>query len=77
MSLPIVDYQIQLIHFSSVSVKEAVVANEDGSYTIFIESTLTREQQQQKFLHAMEHILGDHFSKDELVDSLERQAHYT
>jgi len=76
MLLPNVDYQIQYIKFPTGSVREAVTQNEDNSYTIFIESTITREQQMKEFLHAMKHIIGDDFSKEEFVASLERQAHY-
>lgn len=71
-----VDYQVRLVEFHG-RVKEAVVPNEDGSYTILIESTLSREQQQQKFLHALSHIYNNDFEKECSVDLLERKAHFT
>ena len=71
-----VDYQVRLIEFHG-PVKEAVVPNEDGSYTILIESTLSQEQQQQKFLHAMDHICNNDFEKECSVNLLERAAHST
>lgn len=69
-----VDYQIQLISFPSGKVHEAVTPNEDGSYTIFIDCSLSKEEQQAKFLHAMEHILGDDFSTED-IQKLEYEAH--
>ncbi len=70
-----IDYQIQLIQFPNKKVKESVVENEDGSYTIFIESSLTREMQKQAFKHAMLHILGNDFSKERTADMIEFAAH--
>ncbi|MBO5068769.1 MAG: hypothetical protein J6C37_00160 [Roseburia sp.] len=69
-----IDYQIQMIQFPNSKVKESVVENEDGSYTIFIESSLSREQQQSAFIHAMQHILGEDFEKND-IERIERAAH--
>ena len=69
-----IDYQVRLIKFPPGSTKEAVTENEDGSYTIFIEQALSREEQQEEFLHALSHILGNDFSKDD-IHQIERTAH--
>lgn len=69
-----VDYQVQLIQFPNKKVKESVVKNEDDSYTIFIESSLTREQQQESFEHAIRHILGNDFTKEDIT-KIEISAH--
>lgn len=69
-----IDYQIQLIQFPNKKVKESVVKNSDDSYTIFIEASLSREEQQESFKHAMKHIFGDDFTKD-VVDKIEFEAH--
>ena len=71
-----IDYQIQLIQFPNKRIKETVVPNEDGSYTIFIEASLSREQQQDAFKHAMKHILGNDFTKDD-INTIEIAAHST
>lgn len=71
-----IDYQIQLIQFPNKKVKESVIENEDGSYTIFIESSLSKNQQREEFKHAMKHILGDDFSKYD-IDKIENLAHDT
>lgn len=51
-----------------------VILNEDGSYTIFINSRLNYEQQMKAYLHAMKHIVGDDFQKED-VQHIEYLAH--
>lgn len=70
----LIDYQIQLIQFPNYKVRETVVKNEDDSYTIFIESSLSREAQKNAFIHAMRHILGNDFTKED-IDKIEFEAH--
>lgn len=70
----IIDYTVKLIKFPSGKVKEAVTENEDGSYTIFIDESLSREEQQKEFLHALSHITGDDFRKAD-TQKIERSAH--
>lgn len=69
-----IDYQVRLIKFPSKKVRETVIENEDGSYTIFIEASLTKERQQEAFNHAITHIFGDDFTKDK-ADEIEFDAH--
>lgn len=69
-----IDYQVQLIQFPNTSAKEAVTENDDGSYTIFIEVSLSREAQMEAFRHAMCHITGMDFDKLN-VDQIEKIAH--
>lgn len=69
-----IDYQVQLIQFPDSKTKETVVENEDGSYTIFIESSLDSMQQRKAFHHAMKHILGDDFNKRN-INRIEYAAH--
>lgn len=69
-----IDYQVRLIRFPNNKVRETVVENEDGSYTIFIDSTLTFDKQKKAFEHAMKHIIGDDFTKDD-VNWIELDAH--
>lgn len=69
-----IDYQVRLIDFPEGKAKEAVTENEDGTYTIFIDASLSHEGQQECFLHAMKHINGEDF---ELTDAnkIESDAH--
>jgi hypothetical protein len=70
----LIDYQVKLIQFPNNKVRESVVENEDGSYTIFIDASLSREMQKEAFKHAMVHIMGDDFTKDD-INKIELQAH--
>lgn len=66
-----ISYQIILM---DMTVNEVVTENEDGSYTIFINSRMNYEKQMKAYLHAMKHIAGDDFQKDD-VQSIEYRAH--
>lgn len=66
-----ISYQVILM---DMTVNEVVTENEDGSYTIFINSRLNYEQQMKAYLHAMKHITGNDFQKDD-VQSIEYLAH--
>lgn len=70
-----IDYQIRLIQFNNGKVREMVVPNEDDSYTIFIEATLSKKEQQHAFLHAMGHINNHDFEKTCPANMLELRAH--
>lgn len=69
-----IDYQVRLINFPSGNSREAVTENEDGTYTIFIDASLSLEGQQERFYHAMKHITGGDFSKEDLQE-IEFNAH--
>lgn len=69
-----IDYQVRLIDFPSGKTKEAVTENEDGTYTIFISSSLSHEGQQKCLLHALKHIHGEDFRMED-VGKLELDAH--
>lgn len=71
-----IDYNVQLIQFPNKKVKETIVKNEDDSYTIFIDSSLSSEEQRNAFIHAMKHIAENDFDK-EYADSIEYDAHNT
>ena len=64
-----IDYHVKLIQFPTSKVRESVVRNEDDSYTIFIEASLSFTERQKAFRHAMEHILRDDFEKED-VDNI-------
>lgn len=66
-----ISYQVILM---DMTVNEVVTENEDESYTIFHNSRLNYEKQMKAYLHAMKHITGDDFQKDD-VQSIEYLAH--
>ena len=69
----LVDINVQMINCDTC-IKESIIPNSDGSYTIFINARQTREQQQISYNHALKHILGADFSK-EIADKIEFDAH--
>lgn len=69
-----IDYQVKLIQFPNNKVHESVIENEDGSYTIFIDASLSYEEQRNSFKHAIKHIYGCDFYKIN-VDIIEHNAH--
>ncbi|MDE7016904.1 MAG: hypothetical protein K2P65_04910 [Lachnospiraceae bacterium] len=70
----IIDYQVHFINFPNTSAREAVTENPDGSYTIFIEASLSRDRQQEAFSHALRHILNNDFSLND-INMIESDAH--
>lgn len=56
------------------TVKAFTHANDDGSYTIFINSHLSETQQRKSLLHELEHINGNDFTSDEQATILEEMA---
>ena len=65
---------VQVLDMKTCSGAELVTPNEDGSYTILINSRLSYEMQRAAFLHAMAHILNDDFEKEN-VQQIEAAAH--
>ena len=72
-----IDYHVKLIQFPTSKVRESVVRNEDDSYTIFIEASLSFTERQKAFRHAMEHILRDDFEKEDMDNIEYYEHHYT
>ena len=70
----LIDYNVQLIQFPNKKVKETIVKNEDDSYTIFIDASLSSEEQRNAFKHAMKHIIENDFDKEN-ADNIEYNAH--
>lgn len=66
-----INYQVILM---DMTVNEVVTENEDGSYTIFINSRLNYEKRLKSYLPAMKHIEGDDFQKGD-VQNIEYLAH--
>lgn len=45
-------------------IKAVTTRNEDGSYTIVMNSRLSYEQQRKSYLHELKHIYNNDFSKE-------------
>ena len=68
------DYNVQFISFPSGKVHEAVVQNEDGSFTIFLDKNSTVESQRKRFMHVVNHLTNGDFEKSN-VQEIETDAH--
>ena len=64
-----------MIDLKTTKIKETVANNEDGSYTIFLNSRFTQEQLIDAYVHAIGHIARDDFSKHSPADAIEVYAH--
>lgn len=69
------DVFVHYIDFKN-SVPATSTVNEDGSYSIFINSRLSDVQQSNAYIHELKHILQMDFeSRDRNIDVLEYYAH--
>ena len=61
------------VHFLDMdpAVEEEVHPNEDGSYTIIINSRISYERQMRAYQHAIKHIMNDDFNKGN-ADNIEK-----
>jgi Zn-dependent peptidase ImmA (M78 family) len=55
-------------------IKAMTVDNKDGTYTIFINSRLNLEQQQEGYIHELEHILSGDYERTD-SNLIEFNAH--
>ena len=66
------DYQV--FFMDGMKTNEAVTENEDGSYTIFVNSNLCESKRISAVHHAIKHIRGRDFEKAD-VQQIEADAH--
>ena len=65
---------VVLLDFKTTKSREMVTANEDGSYTIFINSRMSRDIQEKAYQHALGHIRSGDFDMED-VQQIEVTAH--
>ena len=68
------DIYVEFIDFKGNPGRELVTMNEDGSYTILVNSRLSYEMQCEAISHAQSHITNNDFEKS-CVQSIESEAH--
>ena len=66
------DYQI--FFMDGMNVNEIITENEDGSYTIFVNSNLCDSKRLKAISHAFKQIKAQDFEKDD-VQEIEANAH--
>lgn len=57
------------------TIRSYVVANEDCSFTVVLNSKLSHERNLTSFKHELEHILSEDYNRNIDVDVLEFNAH--
>ena len=68
------DVNVYLLDFHSNKINEAVVPNEDGTYTILINARMACNKQLEAYQHALEHIKKNDFEKND-VQTIEYENH--
>ena len=68
------DVNVCVIDFKGIPGNELVTENEDGSFTILINSRLSYEGQLEAYKHGIKHINNNDFQKDD-VQKIEAVAH--
>lgn len=67
------DYFVRLIRLP-IRVEGVTVPNSDGTFSIYINSLLSHEKQNEVLEHELRHISAEHFYVDMPVSHMERQA---
>ena len=70
------DVYVYVIPFPVPECKEMVCLNADGSYTMYINAELSRDQQEAAYRHGLKHIRNDDFYNGKSVQEIEWEAHY-
>lgn len=68
-----IDYYVRLVELPR-RVEGVTVPNNDGSFSVYINSMLSEPQRQHVLNHELEHIEKEHFYIDIPVERMERQA---
>lgn len=53
------DYFIRLVQFPNRSADAVVVENDDGTYSVYMDSRLDREHHLEGYSHELEHMMRD------------------
>ena len=68
------DYGNIVVYMNKFPVNACTTLNEDGSYTIFINASLSDKKKMECYLHELFHINNDDFFKSD-VQEIEKNAH--
>lgn len=74
MILENADYFIKFVDFPVCSCGGVILLNEDGTYTILLNSRLSRQQNRDSLIHELNHIKNGDFSRDIPIKQIEAEA---
>ena len=69
-----VDYFVRLVDFPSLRCGGLVMVNDDGTYTVLLNSRLSYEQNRKSMDHELAHMEHGDFYRDEPLEIVEREA---
>lgn len=64
---------VQILNMDT-KIPEQLIKNDDDSYTIFLNARLSQESRMKSYYHALQHINGNDFEKDN-VQEIEELTH--
>lgn len=68
------NFNYQIFFMPNMKVNEIITENEDGSYTIFVNSNLCEDKRLKSIEHALSHIVNNDFEKND-VQEIESTTH--
>ena len=69
-----VDYFVKLVDFPVCTCGGIIMLNDDGTYTILINSRLSHAQNLDSLRHELNHIKNGDFFRDDPIAQIEREA---
>lgn len=69
-----VDYFIKLVDFPVCTCGGIIMLNDDGTYTILINSRLSHAQNLDSLRHELNHIKNGDFYRDDPIGQIEKEA---
>lgn len=74
MNIPIegFDYYLYYMDFPTCTIGGAVMPNDDGTYSIFLNTRLSREAQARALLHELRHIAENDFYNRKDIRQIEK-----
>lgn len=69
-----VDYFVRIVEFPNMASPGIAASNGDGTFSIYINSLFCEEIQQDTLRHELQHLIANHFYRDEPVASIEFEA---
>ena len=74
MILENADYFIKFVYFPVCSCGGVILLNEDGTYTILLNSRLSRQQNKDSLIHELNHIKNGDFYREIPIKQIEAEA---
>lgn len=74
MLLENADYFVRLVPFPPGAIDGCVTPNDDGTFSVYLDSNVSREKQLKALGHELNHIELDHFYEDKPQEQMEREA---